>query len=133
MIVTALSVIAVVGPGFDPRGPESYASFNMAIVVLAIVLAPKIGPMIGATAQRWMLFAGDVSYPLYLSHISTLFICYLLWPKYLPTHQWFYFIAALAVGILFTTLIDLPIRRRRRARRTARIPLELAPAESQLR
>ena len=88
---------------------ELFGHITILLVALGIVVAPSI--KLSAAAMRIANFLGDISYPLYLSHLTTLWSMYLIWPHWMQTHSSLYLIAALAVAVVITIGFDYPMRR----------------------
>jgi peptidoglycan/LPS O-acetylase OafA/YrhL len=110
----------------------------LAIVLACIQLVHKIEPGTFApltliitgigffAADRWHLPAkaarvcdwlGSVSYPLYLSHLTTCALLYYTAPAWWPHHPYLYVVAAFVVAVAIKQLIEDPVHKIMKPRR----------------
>jgi peptidoglycan/LPS O-acetylase OafA/YrhL len=117
----------------DWNRAEPYGKWAMLATVLCIAIGHRV--TLASGVRRAFNYFGDVSYPLYLSHLSVLWCLYLAFPAWMPAHSILYYPAALIVAIVVTHAIDYPARRmaRKLSSRTGALHSALgAPAGSRV-
>lgn len=103
-LMVALPLTFFVLPPVSP-----YGRVTLLLVGAGLIIAPSVS--LSPVIARMLNFLGDVSYPLYLSHISTMCALYLIAPRWMAAHSSLYLLAALCVAVVITILIDYPTRR----------------------
>jgi peptidoglycan/LPS O-acetylase OafA/YrhL len=106
-----LIALVMAMPLADLSGGE-FSRFELYTTVSAICAAPFLGrvalPVVLSKAMSW---AGDVSYPLYLSHIASIALAYMLIGRFAVGRPYLYVAAAILVAILILHIVDYPARR----------------------
>lgn len=105
-----LAAGAFLSIAINPAMPERLAPFCICGTVLALWGAPRIS--LSRRTAGLFLKLGDISYPLYLSHVTTYFLLYHWFPRWFPAHSFFYYPIAVSVAALIQTYIEHPIQRR---------------------
>jgi peptidoglycan/LPS O-acetylase OafA/YrhL len=105
-----LAAGAFLSIAINPAMPERLAPFCICGTVLALWRAPRIS--LSRRTAGLFIKLGDISYPLYLSHVTTYFLLYHWFPRWFPAHSFFYYPIAVLVAALIQTYIEQPIQRR---------------------
>lgn len=113
--MTLIGKLAIALTGFTaiiihPAIAEHLAPLCMGITVFVLCWADKI--KLPGNIIRFGDSLGDISYPLYLSHLTTYFLLYRLFPNWLPSHSVIYVSAAIVIAIGMHNCVEIPIRRR---------------------
>ncbi len=101
--------------------PNAFAPntwFTLTTVLLALAIGNRVP--LAAQLRPILLWLGDVSYPLYLTHMATFIVMYKLWGVWLERRLPLYCLGCLMVAVLFYYAIDLPARSFRNTLRAAR-------------
>ena len=117
----AIYAIAFVALGSSSAGnPSVYGSLTLTLC--AVMLHPQLKFAISEKTRRVLLVLGDISYPLYLSHLAVIVFAGLWLQGNMPVYvDYLLYGVALAVAGMIYVGVDLPSRWyvRRRARRAA--------------
>ncbi len=119
----ALYAVAFVALGSSSAGnPSVYGSLTLALC--AVMLHPRLKFALGEKTRRALLVLGDISYPLYLSHLAVIVFAGLWLHGQMPVYMDYllYGVALAVAGVIYVG-VDLPSRRYacRRARRAAAV------------
>lgn len=113
--MTLVGKLAIALAGFaaimiHPAIAEHFAPLCMGVTVFVLCWSNKI--KLSGNMIRFGDILGDISYPLYLSHLTTYFLLYHLFPSWLPSHSVIYVSTAIVIAIGMHNYVEIPARRR---------------------
>ncbi len=104
MPVTIFTASLIAIPCLDAKSAEKLYMVTLAATAILIVSAPSI--ILPKKAGIVLKYLGDLSYPLYLSHLTILVLLYLHLGQWLQGHLWLYYVAAVAGAMIVFHCID---------------------------
>ncbi|MDR3708421.1 MAG: acyltransferase [Capsulimonadaceae bacterium] len=100
--------ICLTANALSPHTPEHLSELAMFISLLALVFGRQVN--MATWIKKLCILLGDISYPLYLTHITTYILIYRFAGPWMMTHSILYLPAAVIVGAAFFVGIDKPVR-----------------------
>ena len=127
-----IALILLTIPNWTQDSMESSAHYILGVTVAIIMFGSHVEARLPKPILKFFDFAGDVSYPLYMTHYPILFVLYLRFGSVFANREWLYYPTCVVFAIAATVLVDLPMRKYFKSRQSHYVgnvkPLTTVPA-----